>query len=110
MQHSHINVLKRNFKSCKPNEKWVTDVTEFSLFGEKLYLSPIMDLYNDEIVSYTLSDRPTFKLITDMIEYAFAEIPNNTNPILHSDQRLALSDEAVSKYAYGKGCHSKYVT
>ena len=45
------NLLNRNFSSTKPNRKWVTDVTEFSLFGSKIYLSPILDLYNGEIVS-----------------------------------------------------------
>lgn len=48
------NLLERNFEADKPNEKWVTDVTEFSLFGQKLYLSPILDLYSRDIVSYTI--------------------------------------------------------
>lgn len=47
------NLLKRNFDAKRPNEKWVTDVTEFKVNGKKLYLSPIMDLYNGEIISYT---------------------------------------------------------
>lgn len=80
------NVLQRNFKADKPNEKWVTDVTEFSMFGKKLYLSPILDLYNGEIVSYNISDRPTFNQTTDMLEKAFLKIPDNTKLILHSDQ------------------------
>ncbi|EKT59620.1 transposase [Providencia burhodogranariea DSM 19968] len=46
------NILKRKFKSKKPNQKWVTDVTQFNVQGEKFYLSPIMDLFNGEIVSY----------------------------------------------------------
>lgn len=52
------NLLNRNFIAEKPNQKWVTDVTEFSLFGEKLYLSPILDLHSSDLVSYTISDRP----------------------------------------------------
>jgi transposase InsO family protein len=47
------NLLNRDFTAEKPNQKWVTDVTEFSLFGEKLYLSPILDLYSSDLVSYT---------------------------------------------------------
>lgn len=43
------NILERNFKAEKPNEKWVTDITEFKLFGEKLYLSPILDLFNGRL-------------------------------------------------------------
>lgn len=80
------NVLKRNFKAEKPNEKWVTDVTEFSLFGKKVYLSPILDLFNGEIVSYNISDRPNFAQTKDMLEQAFLKIPNDTKLVLHSDQ------------------------
>ena len=80
------NLLNRNFKTDKPNQKWVTDVTEFSLFGTKLYLSPIIDLFNGEIVSYSISERPVFHQVMDMLEKAFEKIPDNTNLILHSDQ------------------------
>ena len=45
------NLLNRDFHADKPNQKWVTDVTEFSLFGEKLYLSPILDLHSSDAVS-----------------------------------------------------------
>jgi putative transposase len=54
------NILQRDFTASKPNEKWVTDVTEFHLFGEKLYLSPILDLFNGEIVAYNVEKRPVF--------------------------------------------------
>jgi transposase InsO family protein len=80
------NILQRNFKADKPNQKWVTDVTEFSLFGRKLYLSPILDLFNGEIVSYNISERATFHQTMDMLDKAFAKIPDNTSLILHSDQ------------------------
>jgi transposase InsO family protein len=80
------NILERDFKASKPNQKWATDVTEFSLFGTKSYLSPIIDLYNGEIVSYNITYRPTLDLVMDMVDSAFETIPNNTNLILHSDQ------------------------
>ena len=64
------NVLKRDFKASKPNEKWVTDVTEVHLFGEKLYLSPILDLFNGEIISYNVEKRPTFLLVERMLDKA----------------------------------------
>ena len=80
------NLLERVFSADKPNEKWVTDVTEFSLFGEKLYLSPIFDLYNGEIISYSLSSSPNFAQTVDMLDKAFDRIPDNTYLILHSDQ------------------------
>jgi transposase InsO family protein len=80
------NLLQRNFKATEANQKWVTDVTEFSLFGEKLYLSPILDLYNGEIISYNISSRPTFHQTNDMLEKAFIKIPDGTELVLHSDQ------------------------
>lgn len=80
------NLLKRNFKAQKPYQKWVTDVTEFALGGKKLYLSPVMDLYNGEIVSYNLSERPTFEQTMDMLQKALKKLPVKAKPILHSDQ------------------------
>ena len=53
------NILKRDFVATKPNEKWVTDITEFNLFGEKLYLSPVLDLFNGEIITYNIERRPS---------------------------------------------------
>ena len=80
------NLLERNFEATKPNQKWVTDVTEFSLFGQKLYLSPILDLYSRDIVSYTILDSPVLSLVTTMLDKAFSGLPSETNLILHSDQ------------------------
>ena len=81
-----LNLLERDFFAAKPNTKWVIDVTEFSLFGRKLYLSPILDLCSENLVAYTISDHPSLCMVTDMLEKAFQEIPDNTNLILHSDQ------------------------
>lgn len=80
------NILERNFKANKPNEKWVTDITEFKLFGEKLYLSPILDLYNGEIITYTLGSRPTYSLVSQMLEKSFERLKDTDKLILHSDQ------------------------
>ncbi len=80
------NLLKRDFVATTPNRKWVTDVTEFSLFGQKLYLSPVMDLYNREIISYSISERPTFNMTMQMLDGAFKRLPKDTDLILHSDQ------------------------
>lgn len=87
-EHGKIapNILKRNFKAEKPNQKWATDVTEFNVSGKKLYLSPIIDLFNGEIISYDLSERPVFNQITSMLEKSFERIPDQTDLILHSDQ------------------------
>ena len=51
------NLLNRDFHADKPNQKWVTDVTEFRLFGEKLYLSPILDLHSSDAVSADASGK-----------------------------------------------------
>ena len=80
------NLIQRDFHASAPNQKWTTDITEFHLFGKKLYLSPILDMYNGEIISYSICDRPVFKLVMDMLDKAFEKIPNGTNLIFHSDQ------------------------
>jgi putative transposase len=80
------NLLERNFEAAQPNQKWVTDITEFSLFGQKLYLSPILDLHSRDIVSYSISDRPVLSMVTSMLDKAFEKIQDDTQLILHSDQ------------------------
>jgi transposase InsO family protein len=80
------NLLKRNFKAEAPNQKWATDITEFNISGKKLYLSPIIDLFNQEIISYELTERPVFNQVVMMLKKAFKKIPYNTNLTLHSDQ------------------------
>lgn len=84
--HIAPNILQRQFTAKKPNEKWVTDITQFNLFSEKLYLSPILDLYNGEIISYSIYARPAYAQVKEMLDAAFAKIPDGTNLILHSDQ------------------------
>ena len=80
------NLLERDFSTKAPNEKWVTDVTEFSLFGRKLYLSPILDLHSSYLVSYTISEHPALSLVLDMARQALSVLPRGAEPILHSDQ------------------------
>ena len=80
------NILERNFKAEAPNKKWATDITEFNVLGKKLYLSPIIDLFNQEIISYDLTERPVFNQVVMMLKKAFKKIPDNTNLTLHTDQ------------------------
>ena len=80
------NILNRDFKASKPNQKWATDVTEFKVNDQKQYLSPIVDLFNGEIISYNLSRHPNFEQVVDMLNKAFKKIPKDTELILHSDQ------------------------
>ena len=80
------NLLQRKFNATEPNQKWVTDVTEFNVRGEKLYLSPIMDLFNGEIVAYATQRRPTFGLVKQMLDQALVNLLPHETPLLHSDQ------------------------
>jgi transposase InsO family protein len=97
------NLLNRNFEAEKPNQKWVTDVTEFSLFGQKLYLSPVLDLYSRDIVSYSISDRPVLSMVTEMLKNAFDKIPNGANIILHSDQGWQYQHKQYQRMLRRKG-------
>ena len=97
------NLLKRDFYAEKPNEKWVTDVTEFHLFGQKLYLSPILDLCSRDLVSYTISEHPVLSMVTSMLDKAFGQIPDNTGLILHSDQGWQYQHKVYQKMLLEKG-------
>jgi putative transposase len=80
------NSLNREFTASQANQKWVTDVTEFSVAGKKLYLSPVMDLYNGEIIAYETSRRPDFSLVMNMLKKAARKCRGMDGPLLHSDQ------------------------
>ena len=82
------NVVNRNFKASKPNQLWLTDVTEFRIKGreDRLYLSPILDVYNSEIISYTLSQHPTLRLTNSMLDKAIKKLDTNDKLVIHSDQ------------------------
>jgi len=80
------NLINRNFKASNPFEKWTTDITEFRIGERKLYLSPILDMFNSEIISYVVSTSPNFKQIEDMLDIAFKKLPLDKQPIFHSDQ------------------------
>ena len=80
------NILQRQFEADKPNQKWVTDVTEFKVGSEKLYLSPIMDLFNGEIIAFQTQRRPMFGLVKDMLKEAVNKLKPSEKPIVHSDQ------------------------
>ena len=80
------NLLERDFKADAPHKKMVTDVTEFHLFGVKIYLSPVLDLYNSELIYYTVYKHPVMDMVLEMIKGTVAVIGNNTHAILHSDQ------------------------
>lgn len=106
------NVLDRQFQAEGPNQKWVTDITEFNVDGQKLYLSPIMDLYNGEIVAYQTSRRPVLSLVKHMLQQAFTRLKRSDRPLLHSDQgwhyqhptyRSLLAGQALTQSMSRKG-------
>lgn len=80
------NLLNRAFKAEKPHQKWATDITEFNVSGKKLYLSPVIDLYNQAIISYEFSESPNFKTVMTMLEKAFKKVSTPRSLLLHSDQ------------------------
>lgn len=82
------NILNRNFHINKPNEVLVSDVTEFKIHDSnmKLYLSPIMDLYNSEIISYSLSPSPTVDFTNRSLKKALKRLSINHKLMIHTDQ------------------------
>ena len=80
------NIIARNFRAEAPNRKWATDVTQINIGPSKLYLSPIIDLFNGEIISYNLSETPNMEQIYDMLDKAFSRNDDLEGLILHSDQ------------------------
>ena len=80
------NLLKRQFEADSPNQKWVTDVTEFSVGDRKLYLSPIMDLFDRQIISYAIGTSPNLELANCSLRDALATLENGQTPLVHSDQ------------------------
>jgi putative transposase len=101
------NIIQRDFVATEPNQKWTTDITEFALFGSKLYLSPILDMYNGEIISYNISERPVLGQVMDMLDKAFEKIPDGTNLIFHSDQGWQYQHKQYQKRLKDKGiCQS----
>lgn len=80
------NLLKRDFTASKPFGKLTTDVTEFKVCDDKVYLPPVMDLYNREIVSYSISLSPNLWQIREMLDGLFNKLPVDARPFFHSDQ------------------------
>ena len=98
------NLINRAFEGAKPFEKCYTDVTEFALpnYSEKLYLSPVLDGYNSEIIDFTLSRSPNLMQVKSMLEKAFPEAAY-PNTILHSDQGWQYQHETYHRFLDSKG-------
>lgn len=79
------NVLNREFESDEPNQKWVTDVTDFSVGDQKLYLSPIMDLFDRQIIAYSVGLSPNLELTNTSLRMALNILERGKNLLVHSD-------------------------
>ena len=79
------------------------------LFGNKLYLSPVLDLYNGEIISYAISDRANYRQVEEMLDKAFSRLPDGSGLIFHSDQGWQYQNARYQKKAVGKRRSAKYV-
>lgn len=80
------NVIERDFSATAPNRKWATDVTQINIGSTKIYLSPILDMFNGEIISHNISLSPNLEQVYDMLDKAFEKFDNLDGLILHSDQ------------------------
>lgn len=96
------NLIKRQFEGFKPYEKCYTDVTEFALPEGKLYLSPVLDGYNSEIIDFTLSRSPNLKQVQTMLDKAFPA-DSYSGTILHSDQGWQYQHQSYHDFLESKG-------
>ena len=98
------NLIQRQFEGSKPMEKCYTDVPEFAIPAspQKLYLSPVLDGFNSEIIAYNLSTSPNLEQVKAMLNQAFSE-DHYTNTILHSDQGWQYQHDSYHRFLESKG-------
>lgn len=80
------NILERDFKSSQPNEKWVTDITEFNIPAGKVYLSPMVDCFDGAVVSWMISTSPNAELVNIMLDQAINILPKGAHATIHTDR------------------------
>lgn len=97
------DLVQRQFTANKPNQKWVTDVTEFKVGAQKVYLSPVIDLFNQEVVSYEVRQSVKLSLVTDMLRSAIAKLSTHEKPIVHSDQGWQYQNRCYQQQLKDKG-------
>jgi transposase InsO family protein len=109
------NLLNRKFKAKRARNKLVTDVTEFKVAGRRLFLSPVMDLYNGEILAWEMATRPIYEMVDKMLVKVLGMLKPGDKAMLHSDQgwqyqmeayRQKLKDNQIKQSMSRKGnCH-----
>lgn len=102
-EEKHKTFYERNFSTSKCNEKWTTDVSEFHIAAGKVYLSPILDMHNSEIVAYNISRSPNFEQTKNMLFQALYKFKDLTGLILHSDQGWQYQMKQYHKALKDKG-------
>ena len=81
------NLINRDFQAATPNEKWLTDITEFQIPSGKVYLSPLIDCFDGLVVSWTIGTRPDANLVNTMLDAAIETVATSKNkPVIHSDR------------------------
>lgn len=113
------NLLARDFTATTPNQKWVTDVTEFRIGDRKLYLSPVMDLFDHQIIAYSIDRSPNLALTNNSLRDALATLEPGQAPLVHSDQgfqyqhpswqRLLADAGATQSMSRKANCHDNAV-
>ena len=107
------NLLNRDFHADKPNEKWLTDITEFSIKAGKVYLSPIIDCLDGMPVKWTIGTSPNAELVNTMLKDAIQTLSPDEKPIVHSDRGChyrwpewikLIEDAGLTRSMSKKGC------
>jgi transposase InsO family protein len=80
------NLIARDFHSQAPNQKWLTDITEFQLPAGKVYLSPMIDCFDGKVVSWSIGTRPDAQLVNSMLDGAIKTLTEGDSPVVHSDR------------------------
>jgi len=80
------NVIERDFHADAPNEKWLTDLTEFPIPAGKVYLSPMLDCFDGMVVSWSIGTSPDAGMVNSMLDNAISVLGKNDHPVVHSDR------------------------
>jgi len=98
------NLLERDFTAQGPNQKWVTDVTEFAVGARKVYLSPVMDLFDRQVIAYTVGLSPNLELTNGSLRTALETLDPDQRPLVHSDQGFQYQHASWRRLLAGAGC------
>jgi transposase InsO family protein len=81
------NLINRDFHAAAPNQKWLTDISEFQIPAGKVYLSPVIDCFDGLVVSWSISTRPDAELVNTMLDSAIESVADSDErPVVHSDR------------------------